>query len=50
MITDIDPQVMGITESNKVIVDAQLARSGYVMLRKDRRERRGGGEIIYIKK
>ena len=31
------------------IVDAELALTGYVMFRKDRRERRGGGVILYIK-
>ena len=51
MVADIDPHVKGITESwaNKDIVDAELALTGYVMFRKDRRERRGGGVILYIK-
>ena len=51
MVADIDPRVIGITESwaNKYIVDAELALRGYVMNRKDRRERRGGGVILYIK-
>ena len=50
MVADIDPHVIGITESwaNKD-VDAELAPTGYVMFRKDRRERRGGGVILYIK-
>ena len=49
MVADIDPRVIGITESlaNKDIVDAELAPTGYVMFRMDRRERRGGG-IIFI--
>ena len=51
MVADIDPHVIGITESwaNKDIVDAELALTGYAMFRKDRRERRGGGVILYIK-
>ena len=51
MVADIDPHVIGLTESwaNKDIVDAELALTGYVMFRKDRRERRGGGVILYIK-
>ena len=51
MVADINPHVIGITESwaNKDIVDAELALTGYVMFRKDRQERRGGG-IIYILK
>ena len=51
MVADIDPHVIGITESlaNEDIVDAELALTGgYVMFRKDRRERRGGG-FLYIK-
>ena len=52
MVADIDPHVIGITKSwaNKDIVDAELALTGCVMFRKDRRERRGGGVILYIKK
>ena len=44
MVADIDPQVIDITESwaNKDIVDAELALTGYVMFRKDRREK---GEV-----
>ena len=30
------------------MVNAELAVSGYVMFRKDRQERRGGGAIVYI--
>ena len=42
---DIDPHIIGIAESlaNKDIVDAELSLTGYVMFRKDRRERGGGG-------
>ena len=51
MVADIDPHVIGIIESwaNKYIVNAELALAGYVMFRKDRRERRGGEVILYIK-
>ena len=51
MVADIDPHVIGITESwaNKDIVDAELTLTGYVMFTQDRRERRGGGVILYIK-
>ena len=51
MVADIDPRVIGVTESwaNNDIVDAGLALTGCVMFRKDRRERRGGGVILYIK-
>ena len=51
MVAIIDHHIIGITESwgNKYIVDAELALTGYVMFRKDRRERRGGGVILYIK-
>ena len=50
MVADIDPQIIGITESwaNKDI-RTELALTGYVMLMKDRRERRGVGVILYIK-
>ena len=51
MVADIDPHIIGITESwaNKVIVNAELALTGFVMFRKDRREIQRGGVIIYIK-
>ena len=51
MVAYIDPHVIGITESwaNKDIVDAELALTGYVIFRKDRRDRMGGGVILYIK-
>ena len=51
MVAYIDPHVIGIKGSwaNKDIVDAELALTGYVMFRKDIRERRGGGVILYIK-
>ena len=52
MVADTGPQVIGITESwvNKNIVDAELALTSYVIFKKDRRERRGGGVILYILK
>ena len=51
MVAGIGPQVIGITESwrKKNIVDAELALTGYVMFRKDRQERRGGGVMLCIK-
>ena len=50
MVADIDPHVIGITESwaNKDIVDTELAVTGYAMFRKDRREREV--ESFYILK
>ena len=44
MVADIDPHVIGITESwvNK---DAELALTGYVMFRKDRQKE---GEVEYF--
>ena len=51
MIANIDPRVICITDlwANKDAVDAELALTSYVMFRKDRRERRGGGVILYVK-
>ena len=51
MVADIDPHVIGIKESwaYKDIVDAELVITGYVVFRKGRRERMGGGVILYIK-
>ena len=51
MIADMEPDIIGITESwaHKDMVDAELMLSGYVMFRKDRQERMGGGVIMYIK-
>ena len=52
MVADINPQVIGTLESwaNTDIVDTEFALAGYVMFRKDRRERRGGGCKFYILK
>ena len=51
MVADIEPDIIGITESlaHKDMVDAELMLPGYVMFRKDRQERMGGGVIMYIK-
>ena len=52
MVDDIKPHIIGITESwaNNDITDAELGLEGYVMFRKDRMGRRGGGVLLYIKK
>ena len=51
MVEDIDPHIIGITESwtNTDITDAELGLTGYVMFRRDRIGRRGGGFILYVK-
>ena len=51
MVEDIDPHIIGITESwaTPDISDAELGMTGYVMFRKDRLGRRGGGVMLYIK-
>ena len=51
MVEDIDPHIIGITESwtNTDITDAELVLTGYVMFRRDRIGRRGGGVILYVK-
>ena len=51
MVADIEPDTIGITESwaHKDMVDTELMLPGYVMFRKDRQERMGGGVIMYIK-
>ena len=51
MVDDIQPHIIGITESwaNNDITDAELGLEGYVMFRKDRMGRRGGGVLLYIK-
>ena len=50
MVEDIDPHIIGITESwaNTDITDAELELTGYVMFRRDRIGRRGGGVILYV--
>ena len=51
LVDDIKPHIIGITESwaNNDITDAGLGLEGYVMFRKDRMGRRGGGVLVYIK-
>ena len=51
MVDDIKPHIIGITESwaNKDITNAELGLEGYVMFRKHRIGRRGGGVLLYIK-
>ena len=51
MVDEIKPHIIGITESwaNNDITDAELGLEGYVMFRKDRMGRRGGGVVLYIK-
>ena len=51
MVEDIDPHIIGITESwaNTDITYAELGLTGYVMFRRDRIGRRGGGVILYVK-
>ena len=51
MVEDTDPHIIGITESwaTPDISDAELGMTGYVLFRKDRIGRRGGGVILYIK-
>ena len=52
MVEDIDPHIIGTTESwaNTDITDAELGLTGYVMFRRDRKGKRGGGVILYVKK
>ena len=51
MVDEIKPNIIGITESwaNNDITDAELGLEGYVMFRKDRMGRRGGGVLLCIK-
>ena len=51
IVEDIDPHIIGITESwaNVDITDAELGLTGYVMFRRDRIGRRGGGVVLYVK-
>ena len=51
MVEDIDSHIIGITESwaNTDITDAELGLTGYVMFRRDRIGRRGGGVVLYVK-
>ena len=51
MVDDIDPHMIGVTESwaTPDISDAELGMTRFVMFRKDRLGRRGGGVNLYIK-
>ena len=51
MVDEIKTHIIGITESwaNNDITDAKLGMEGYVMFRKDRTGRRGGGVLLYMK-
>ena len=51
MVDDIKPHIIGITESwaHNGITDAELGLEGYVMFRKDRIGKKGGGVLYYIK-
>ena len=51
MVDEIKPHIIGITESwaNNDITYAELGLEDYVMFRKDRMGRRGGGVLLYIK-
>ena len=51
MVDDIKPHIIGITESwaHKDITDAELGLESYVMFRKDRIGKKGGGVLLYIK-
>ena len=45
-----DPHIISITEywANMAICDAELGLEGYVMFRKDRTGRRGGGVLVVV--
>ena len=49
MVEDIDPHIIGIAESwaNTDTTDAELGLTGYIMFRRDRIERRGGGVTFH---
>ena len=51
IVDNIKPHIIGITESwaNNDITYAELGLEGYVMFRKDRMGKRGGGVLLYIK-
>ena len=51
MVEDTDPHIIGITESwaNTDITNDELGLTGYVMFRRDRIGRKGGGVILYVK-
>ena len=51
MVDDIKPHIIGITESwaHNDTTNAELGLEGYVMFRKDRIGKKGGGVLLYIK-
>ena len=51
MVEDTDPHITGITESWATIdiSDAELGMTGYIIFRKDKIGRRGGGVIDILK-
>ena len=51
MVDDIKPHIIGITESwaHNYITYAELGQEGYVMFRKHRIGKKGGGVLLYIK-
>ena len=51
MVDDIKPHIIGITESwaHNDITYAELGLEGYVMFRKNRKGKKGGGVLLYIK-
>ena len=51
MVEDIDPHIIGITESwaNIDITDAEIGLTGYVIFRRNRIGRWGGGVNLYVK-
>ena len=51
MVDNIKPHIIGITESwaHNDITYAELGLEGYVMFRKDRIGKQGGGVLLYIK-
>ena len=51
IVDDITPHIIGITESwtHNDITYAELGLDGYVMFRKDRIGKKGGGVLLYIK-
>ena len=51
MVEDIEPHIIGITESwaNTDITDAELGLTGYVLFRRYRIGKTGGGGILYVK-
>ena len=51
MVEDIHPHIINITESwaTTDISDTELGMTRYIVFRKDRIGKRGGGVIVYIK-